>query len=298
MPRPFWSLRDPTQTRPPPSTIASQRRFRKPVRSGPNVGDQTPGSGGTIGVVDDEPDESGQEWKLRAGSVPVALALALAFHSCSPGHFAQRTALTMPLHELGHAFTAWWCGFGAIPTLWKTLIPESRSVMPSLLAAGFTGFVLWRAWMSQQMALFGLGLALGVLLFAGTVASSTETATMAITFGGDAGAMILGSALMLCFFVGPSSRLRAGGLRFGLVGIGAAALVDTFATWWSARTNPDVIPFGEIEGVGLSDPSKLDELHGWTVHQIVDRYVLVGGACLAVVLATWAWSTWRAKLDA
>lgn len=238
------------------------------------------------------------EWKLRAASVPTAIVLALMFHSCDAGHFAQRTALTMPLHELGHAVTAWWCGFAAIPTLWKTLIPETRSLFVSLLVAGFNGYLLWRAWGSQRMTLFAVGLVLAVAQFVGTAGSSHDTQTMAFTFGGDAGAMVLGSVLMLAFFVGPASRLRAGGLRFGLLAIGAAALVDTFATWWAARSDPDVIPFGEIEGVGQSDPSKLVEVHGWTVAQLVDRYVTVGVLCLAVVLAGWAWATVTARARA
>jgi len=235
------------------------------------------------------------EWKLRAGSVPTALVLALLFHSCDAGHFAQRTALTMPLHEFGHAVTAWWCGFAAVPTLWKTLIPEARSAVISLLVLAFNGYVLWRAWVSQRMALFAVGLVLALLQFVGTVNSGQETAMMAFTFGGDAGAMVLGSALMVAFFVGEDSRLRAGGLRFGLLAIGAAALVDTFAMWWTARTDPDVIPFGELEGIGQSDPSKLDEVHGWTVTQIVDRYVIVGVACIVCVLVVWVWATVAAR---
>lgn len=238
------------------------------------------------------------EWKLRAASVPTAIALALLFHSCDAGHFAQRTALTMPLHELGHAIAAWWCGYAAIPTLWKTLIPETRNLVVSLLVAGVNGYVLWRAWVSQRMTLFVVGLVLAVLQFVGTIGSAQDTTTMAVTFAGDAGAMILGSALMLAFFVGPSSRLRAGGLRYGLLGIGAAALVDTFATWWAARSNPDAIPFGEIEGVGQSDPSKLVDVHGWTVAQLVDRYVMVGVLCLAAVLAGWVWATVTARARA
>lgn len=237
-------------------------------------------------------DEETHEWKLRAGSIPVAIALAVAFHSCDTGHFAQRTALTMPLHEIGHAISAWWCGFGAIPTFWKTLVGESRGLLVPLLVAAFNAFLLWRGWSKQQMSLFILGLALAVLQFLGTT-SAPDRAMAVFTFGGDAGAMILGSALMCTFFVGPSSRLRAGGLRFGLLAIGAAGLVDTLATWWAARSDIGVIPFGEIEGVGLSDPSKLVEVHGWSVRTVVDRYVFVGVACLLAVAALWVWSTWR-----
>ncbi len=244
--------------------------------------------------MEDAQDREPNEWKLRAASIPVAFALALAFHSWDLGHFAQRTALTMPLHELGHAITAWWCGFGAIPTLWKTLLlGESRGVVVPLCVAAFNGYLLWRSWTTQQMGLFALALGLGVLQYLGTT-SSLDTATMAFTFGGDAGAMVLGSVLVIAFFVGPSSRLRAGGLRYGLLAIGAAGIVDTFATWWTARHDTDVIPFGEIEGVGLSDPSKLLEDHGWPVERIVDRYVLVGVTCLVVIAAAWAWRTWDA----
>ena len=55
--------------------------------------------------------------------------VALAFHAWPTGHCLQRTFLSMMVHELGHAVTAWWCGFGALPGLWKTLIPETRGVV-------------------------------------------------------------------------------------------------------------------------------------------------------------------------
>jgi signal transduction histidine kinase len=242
-------------------------------------------------VEDDEP----REWKIRAGAVPVALVLALAFHTCGTGHFVQRSALTMPLHELGHAVMAWWSGFAAIPSLWKTMIPDTRGVVAPLVVAASNGVIVWRGWTTLRTWLAAVGLGLGALQLLATAATKVSTAQVWITFAGDAGAMILGTALMLLFFVGPESKLRVGGLRYGLLGIGAAALVDTFSTWWSARGDRDVIPFGEIEGVGLSDPSKLRDQYGWTVAQIVDRYVVVGACCFAVLVGVWGWSTWQAR---
>ena len=32
-------------------------------------------------------------------------------------------------HELGHAITGWWCGFSAVPGLWKAMIPDRRGVL-------------------------------------------------------------------------------------------------------------------------------------------------------------------------
>jgi hypothetical protein len=233
------------------------------------------------------------EWKRRAGAVPIALVLALLFHGCETGHFVQRTALTMPLHELGHAVTGWWCGYAAIPSLWKTMIPETRGVIIPLVVASMNVLVAWRGWATDRTWLLVLGLVLGALQLLGTGVIAPRTAQMTITFGGDAGAMVLGTGLMLLFFVGPDSRLRTGGLRYGFLSIGAAALVDTFATWWSGK-----VPFGEIEGVGLSDPSKLDQVYRWTRDEIIDRYVLVGVLCFTLLALVWAWATWRARVAA
>jgi hypothetical protein len=243
----------------------------------------------------DPPLDGALEWKLRAVAIPAALVLAFAFHAWPTGHWLQRTFLSMMVHELGHAATAWWCGFAAIPTLWKTLIPEARSVVVSALVLGLEGWIIVRGWTTQRMAWTAVGLGLAVLQVIGTLELSVDRAQEAITFGGDAGAMVLGTLLMLTFFAGPASRLRTNQLRWGFLVIGAAALVDTFATWRAARADPDMIPFGEIEGVGLSDPSKLDEVYGWTTDQLVHRYANVGTACLVVLAVAWLYFTYAER---
>ncbi len=245
---------------------------------------------------EDEPDEAAEqhEWKRRAIAVPVALLLALAFHSWSAGHFMQRTALTMPLHELGHAVTGWLSGFACLPTLWKTRIPEARGVVTPVLVGGLGVALLALGGWARRLGLGVAGGVLAVLALYGTT-RPVETAQVAITFGGDGGAMVLGTLLMCTFFVAPESRLRAGQLRYGLLAIGAAAFVDTFSLWSAARTDPDVIPFGEIEGVGLSDPSKLKDVYGWTERAIVHRYVTLGTLCLVALAAVWAWSVYAAR---
>jgi hypothetical protein len=235
------------------------------------------------------------EWKLRAVAVPAALGLAIVFHASATGHWLQRTFLSMMIHELGHAVTAWGTGFAAMPTLWKTMIPETRSIAVTVVVVAVFGFVAWRAWTARRTWVAGGLAAVIALALWATCGVSVERAQAAITFGGDGGAMVLGTLLMTTMFVGPASKLRTGHVRWGLLVIGSAAFVDTFATWWAARTNPDVIPFGEIEGVGLSDPSKLDEVYGWTTHQIVGRYVTLGVACALVLSAAWLYATWKVR---
>jgi hypothetical protein len=237
------------------------------------------------------------EWKRRAIAVPVAIAIALVFRASDLGHFMQRSALTMPLHELGHATAAWFCGFTAIPTLWKTLIPETRGWLTPLAIGGGAVFLVVRGWRTQAVVVWVAGLACAGLLFVGCSELTVFRAQLVITFAGDAGAMVLGTLFMLTMFSGPDSKFRIGGLRYGLLSIGAAAFVDPFVMWWSARHDPDHIPFGEIEGVGQSDPSKLVDVFGWSVDQLVSRYVSVGVVCLIVLVVAYVWAVDHARRD-
>jgi hypothetical protein len=49
--------------------------------------------------------------------------------------------------------------------------------------------------------------------------------------------------------------------------------------------------------VNLSDPSLLTEMYGWTVLQMVDRYVRLGAVCLAALLALYVWGLVSAYLE-
>lgn len=247
-------------------------------------------------MTDDDPNDDldpAVEWKLRAWAIPTALVLAWVFNRWDTGHWLQRTVLTMVPHELGHAVTGWWCGFAAVPGLWKTLIPDARSTVAPVIVAGLELGLAYVGWRTNRTWWVIVALVLGVLQFAGTT-SRVDTAQLAITFGGDGGAMIIGTLLILTFFAPEGSKLRHGALRWGLLVIGAAAYVDTASTWWRARSDRGVIPFGEIEGVGLSDPSRLAEA-GWSPATIVARYTTLAGVCLAVIVGVWAWQTWTMR---
>jgi hypothetical protein len=136
------------------------------------------------------------------------------------------------------------------------------------------------------------GLLLVVQAF-GTLYIKPATAEMVFTFGGDGIGMVIATALMCVFFFGKRTQLSRGSLRWGFLVIGAAAFVDMFATWWTGA-----VPYGEIEGVGLSDPARLVEEWGWTVKDMVRRYVTVGLACLAALAAVYAWGVRTARRKA
>lgn len=241
-----------------------------------------------------ERDELRTELRYRQLAIPIAIVLALLFHQFALGRFLQRTFLSMMVHEVGHAVTAWLSGFAAFPFVWRTMIAASRGPVTILAVAGAAiAMIVWGRREERRDAVIG-GAAILVVQLIFTLTPS-RIAGARIAFGGDGGAMILGTLLMCSFFAGRDTQIYRGALRWGFLVIGAAAFVDTFATWWQARRDYDVIPFGEIEGVGLSDPSKLLEVYGWTTRQIVSRYVTLGCFCLATLAVVYVLGVRQAR---
>jgi hypothetical protein len=238
------------------------------------------------------------EWKLRAIAVPAAIAIAILFHTFPLSHQIQRIWLSMMVHETGHAVTVANSERSAAPTLWKTIIAADRSLFATALVALLIVGVMLRWWYDDRRLLAALAAAVLLVQLWWTYGLTKPEAMALFTFGGDGGAMVIGTALMATFFAGRDTQLYRGALRWGFLVIGAAAFVDTFATWWTARTDPTVIPFGEIEGVGLSDPSKLKDVYGWSVDDIVDRYVTLGLVCAVVLAGVWAWQVSVARREA
>lgn len=230
-----------------------------------------------------------RELKCRIFALPVTLLMAFLIARTSLRMAAAM--LAMVLHESGHAITAWLTGRWAVPLLWVTPHGQERSwgiVFLVSAAIVFGGFLAWKlerwAWV----------VAAGAVLVLQLIALSSPAEAM-IVFFGDGGALLLATILMATFYAPRESWLyKSWGLRWGLLGVGALSFMHVFLMW----TGPlEDLPFGEIEGVGPSDPSLLTEMYGWSVLRMVDRYVHLGTACLAFLLALYLWGLLSAYLE-
>ena len=229
------------------------------------------------------------ELKYRILALPLALLLARLI--AGTGLRVIAAMLAMVLHESGHAITAWLTGRWAVPLPWVTPHGQERSWLIVLLVTvviGFAGFLAWK------MERPGWLLAAAAVLLLQLIALTSPAEAMIIFFG-DGGALVLATLLMATFYAPRDSRLyKSWGLRWGLLVIGALSFVHVFLMW---RGPLEDLPFGEIEGVNLSDPSLLTEMYGWTVLQMVDRYVRLGTVCLAALLALYVWGLASAYLE-
>jgi hypothetical protein len=228
--------------------------------------------------------ESDLEARLRRFGIPVALAAAWLLVKTGPGHFLLRVFFGMWVHELGHAITAWFCGFPAFPGPWLTPTAQERSYLFALVVLGLLVYGATRV--RPLAALVALQLVCTLLL-------SSNRAQQLIYFMGDGGALVLGTLLMLTLYAPEGSALKRDWLRWGFLVIGAAAFADAFEQWWSARTDSDRIPFGMNEGAGLSDPSVLSDRFGWSAGQLVHAYVALGVVCLLVMAGVYVYGLRR-----
>jgi len=260
------------------------------------------------GAVAALPAERPEEWsgeaadgtlelRLRALAIPVALLVASLFVWSRFGHFFVRTFFSMWVHETGHAVAAWLCGYLAFPGPWFTPVADSRSPMLAMVVAAALGFCAFRSWRADRRALASALVAVLVLQLFSTLFAGPRAARQFIIFAGDGGCLVLGTLLMTTVYAPAQSALRRGWLRWGFLVIGAMSFADAFALWWGARSDYDVIPFGQNEGSGLSDPSVLTEVFGWTTGALVRRYVALGIVCLVVLAAVYAWGLWQARRE-
>ncbi len=215
--------------------------------------------------------------RARRFALPIALGVMLLV-AFTPLRFLLGLFFAMWLHELGHATTAWLCGSFAVPIPWMTFGGHERDFPFIGLELAGLG-----AWGFFRRAHLKWVLGIGALLLVGLLLPVRTMETL-VVFGGDGGALVWSTLLMLTVHLPDGARLSRGGLRWGFLTIGAGAFAAVFAQWLSAWRDVAEIPFGSIEGVGLSDASRLVDVYGWSEHRLVTSYLALAGICLVVLV--------------
>src|SRR5947209_946456 len=252
-------------------------------------GAPVPVSDATTPAWNGDAEDAALELRLRAIAVPLALFVAVVLVSSGFGHFLVRTFASMWVHEIGHAAAAWLCGYLAFPGPWFTPVANERSPILVLALAAALAYGTFRCWRGERRGAAAALLALVALQLGCTLFVRAAAARQFIIFAGDGGCLVLGTLLMATVYAPREGAIRRGWLRWGFLAIGAVSFADAFALWWGARSDYDLIPFGQNEGSGLSDPTVLTELFGWTTGALVRRYVVLGCVCLVALAVVYWW---------
>jgi hypothetical protein len=219
------------------------------------------------------------EWMARAVALPLALLFAWLAVRGSPGAVRM---LTMWVHESGHATAAWLCGYTALPGPFVTPVSTERSPSFTVLLVGLLAYGGYRAWQLQRWFWIVTSASALLLLLFCTLVLGPGKAQQLIVFGGDGGCLVLGTMLMLTVYAREGHPIRRDQLRWGLLVIGALAFMDAYVVW----SGPTERLFGENEN-GLSDPSVLTEMYGWSLLTLINRYGQLAHACLALLVVVY-----------
>ncbi|MGQ0504949.1 MAG: hypothetical protein ACT4TC_06475, partial [Myxococcaceae bacterium] len=181
----------------------------------------------------DDEELTPTESRVYQLALPLTLGVTFLLTASSGLRSFVRVFFSMWLHELGHAMAGWISGYSAFPGPWRTSISDTRSYVVALLfAAGFLryGQLAYQAERYGRVAIIGVVLIIQAVC---TLIASDGTARAFFTFSGDGGALVLSALLMSFVYAKPGTRLHRGGLRWGLLVMGAFAFWDVFRTWLS-----------------------------------------------------------------
>ena len=225
-------------------------------------------------------DDLQRERRARVLALPSALLGAWLAVKAAPGLVRM---FSMWVHESGHAVSAWLCGYSAWPGPWFTPVASERSITLTVLILALLVFGAYRAWQRERWFWVAAAAVVLLMTLCCTLLLNAAKAQQLITFGGDGGCLVLGTALMLTVYSRADHPLRSERLRWALLIFGALAFMDAYVIWSGSF---DRLPFGETER-GLSDPSVLVEQFGWGVLLLVNRYVALARACFFVLAAAY-----------
>ena len=221
----------------------------------------------------------------------IIFVMAVLLANSSLSRFFVHSALSMQIHEFGHALNCWLGGLFAIPIPMMALIPSGeRSV---LFAVAVTGTLLWMlklAW--DEDCFFCAGLFGALLLCQAwmTLFLALHRLEFFVAFGGLGGECYVSALLIILYFHPLPSVARWPKVRVVFLFVGACVLAVSLRRWRDASADFMNVPWGSFWG-GDGDVEAM-LANNWTVNVLVKTYLRLVWACCGAVALAYAKAVW------
>lgn len=228
-------------------------------------------------------------WKVNTFVPPLLLGLVFLFILSPVKNLLLGASVW--LHEVGHAIPAWLSGWRATPLpIGWTPVEQVHSnfvyfgVLALLVLFCLAGLKERKVWpVLVAVPLIGLQFYMTWLM-------PVDRREFWVVFGGVGGEFVLGTLLMLSFWVQLPEKFKWHYARYFFFLLGAASFLSIWWRWRDIYRGLEEIPFGSMingEEDANGDMNRLMDEWGWRKFTIRHTYHVLGNACWIALGAAW-----------
>jgi hypothetical protein len=256
-------------------------------------------SGGFLGSEKDAESTNGNRvifdhWKIHVFALPAVVLFTLVIKLVPALDFIPTYFFTIPLHEFGHAITAWISGrfafpIGAlIPMAAFTQISSEKNFLVTLLWLSGLGYLAFLSLKAKKPYLFLVSACFILASLKMTWFSGIETSSMLITYFGCGGEFVLATLLMIAFYYRLPDSWRWDFFRYPFLLVGGYGFASAYLQWHQISRGTRPLPIGSfLDGVGGpgGDMGALMSQYHWSQAEIIASYTKIGNLCAWIIAA-------------
>lgn len=230
--------------------------------------------------------------KIILLSLPVCFLIAILANSVGITHLLGWYFITIPIHEMGHALSAWLGGrpalpLGAIiPMAGVTMIAQERSLAFRVFEVLILSYLGSKAiYKKNQVWVFLISLYVFGFALMNLLVSESQLG-MIITMGGVAGEFVLSTFMVISFYYDLGKSIRWDFFRFFILLAGSFGFTSTAMLWDKIARGSANLPLGSfLNGPGdeSGDIDKLIMTYGWMPRGVVGFFQSLSLICLVVI---------------
>lgn len=194
-------------------------------------------------------------------------------------------AVSMWVHEFGHATTAWFGGVAATPFLGWTTMGGERSWIVTICFTALLGILGYKSWEKKSYFLVGTFVIAFLTQMYFRFVLNEENLDFMFSYMGIGGEFWISSWLIIAYHYDFPEYVQWRLLKYVALFIGAMVFLNALMMWKNISHGYAEFPWGSLwGGEDHGDMNVLRDEFGWQTLQITSSYVKLGTVCLLIVI--------------